>query len=83
MIGCLFGRAQMPPQTWEHFSNLDIRGAWNGGEWDEIVDEAERLGYAVRCDGEKVCMWKHENDYGDFVLEGGMSMALEFLGGVA
>jgi hypothetical protein len=79
----IFGAAQYHPEAdsgWDNFSNLN----WGQeGDWSGIAEKAKRLGYNVWSEGERMFMWKHENDNGWFFKNGGQSLACEFLGGVA
>jgi len=84
ILGTLAGDATEVPETWERFSNLNISGAWNNADWDDVTERAKRLGMTVENDGERLVLWKSKNCNGWFLLnKRGKEMALEFLEGVA
>lgn len=85
ILGALAGDATEVPETWERFSNLNISGAWDDADWDEVIEKAKRLGMTVKNDGEHLILWRSKKCNGSFLLntKAGRDLALEFLGGVA
>jgi hypothetical protein len=68
---------------WEPFSNLNISGAWEPGDWSEVFAKAQRLGVSYEDEGGAVVMWKGRSQGRFLNTKGGQSLACEFLGGVA
>ncbi len=68
---------------WEHFSNLNISGAWEQGDWDDVFAKAQRLGVSVEDQGDVVVMWKGRSQGRFLNVKGGVKEARDFLEGVA
>jgi hypothetical protein len=84
MIGGIFGKATEVPETWDRFSNLNISGAWNESDFDEVTASARRLGMTVENDGERIVLWRSKSCNGWFMLnKRGKELATEFLEGVS
>lgn len=78
----LGGSPQYPDeQGWETFNNHSISGDWSIADWDEVIEEAHRLGITVfREDGWIMMPWRGE-DNRFMTNNGGLKMAQQFLDG--
>jgi len=82
MIGGIFGKATEVPETWDRFSNLNISGAWEQGDWSDVFALASRLGVNYEDEGDTVVMWKGRSQGRFLNVKGGVKEAREFLEGV-
>ncbi|OLD63790.1 MAG: hypothetical protein AUF65_01400 [Chloroflexi bacterium 13_1_20CM_50_12] len=81
-----FGNPQYHAEAndgWEPFSNAAISGDWDIGSWSNVFVQAHKQGVSVEQDGETVIMSRGKSCGRFLNTQGGVSMAWEFLEGVA
>jgi len=83
LLGCLAGKAQMPPQTgWQPFSNAEDENTdddYRSGDWAAIINRAKKMDVNVQftTDGIKMSFGKSRGLFKDY--KGGVKLASEFL----